>query len=199
MFICQFNVIQQPSNVASIGETLGGWFRGLGHAIGSLFTASVDAETGAFTAFFAIKDDITAMIARIDGFKRFTFDPKWKTRVINVPRAVEGFQDLYDIIFHSLRDKFDELRQAVETVVATIEQHPPPGDEGPSGIANVQARLTTIKLAIVNFQAAFHLALDLEQTLLDIKQRIETLDDLFLPQGNTKKTVDEHYRKRQRS
>jgi hypothetical protein len=33
----------------------------------------------------------------------------------------------------------------------------------------------------------------------DVKRRVETLDDLFLQQGNTKKSVDRHYRKRQRS
>jgi len=183
----------------SVGSTLGGWLRSLGHGIGSLFQASVDAETGAFTAFFAIKDDVTTFVETLRNLKRFDFDPKFKTRVINVPRAYDGINDLFDIIFHGLRDKFDELRHAVETVIATIEQHPPPGDEGPSGIANVQERLTTIKLAIVNFQQAFHNAVQLEQMLVDIKQRLETLDDLFLPQGSTKKTVDKHYRQRQRS
>ena len=175
------------------------WLRSLGHGIASLFRSGVDFETGAFSAFFSIKDDVTAFVANLRGFQHFEFDPKFKTRVINVPRAYEAINDLFDIILHGLRDKFQDLAQAVETVVNTIEQHNPPGEEGPSGIANVQERMTTIKLAIVDFQKAFHIALDIEQTLLDVKQRVETLEDLFLPQGSTKKTVDAHYRKRQRS
>jgi hypothetical protein len=43
-----------------------------------------------------------------------------------------------------------------------------------------------------------HDVLTITQMLQDLQQRLETLDDLFLPKGNPKKTVDEHYRKRQR-
>jgi hypothetical protein len=171
------------------------WLKGIGAAIARLFTASVDAETGIFTAFFSIKDDVNAFVANLQSFGRFEFDPKWKTRVINVPRAIEGIQELFDILIHGLRDKFTELARTVETLANTLEGTGRQ-DDGPSGIANVQERLTTIKLACVHFQEAFHQALEIETMLLDIKNRVETLDDLFLPQSSSKTSVDVHYRKR---
>jgi len=165
-------------------------------SLGHLFTASVNFETGIFDAFFSIKDDVHAFIANLSQFERFDFDPKWKTRVISLPQAWDSIFELVDIITHGFKDKFIELERSVETLLNTIQQSPRAPDEGPSGIANVQERLTALKLAVVDFQQAFHTALQIEQMALDVKQRLERLDDLFLPQGSSKTVVDVKYRKR---
>jgi hypothetical protein len=173
------------------------WLKSIGSAIKRLFFAAADAETGVFTAFFSIKDDVNAFVQNLSKFKAPKFDPKWKTRVINVPRAYDGITELLDIIIHGFRDKFQELTHSIETVVNVLEQSAKgQQDDGPSGIANVQEKLTTLKLAVTDFQKAFHTALEIETMLLDVKNRIETLDDLFLPQSSSKTTVDVHYRKR---
>jgi hypothetical protein len=173
------------------------WLKSIGSAIKNLFFAAADAETGVFTAFFSIKDDVTAFVRNLERFKTPKFDPKWKTRVINVPRAYEGITELIDIILHGFRDKFRELIHSIETVVNVLEQSAKGAqDDGPSGIANVQEKLATLKLAVVDFQKAFHTALEIETMLLDVKERLETLEDLFLPQGSSKTTVDVRYRKR---
>ncbi len=174
------------------------WLRSLGHAISNLFTSAVDFETGIYTAFFSMEDDTKAFIAQLSGFKHFEFDPKWKTRVINVPRAYAGINELFDILMHGLLDKFKALGESVTTLVNVIKSdsgRPVPDDGGP-GVAAVQEKMATIKLAVTDLQTAFHLALDIEQTLLDLKQRAESLDDLFLPAGRTKTAVTVHYRKR---
>jgi hypothetical protein len=172
------------------------WFRKIGAALSSLFGSAVNAETGVIDAYFTIRDDIEAFVKNLTAFKKFEFDPQWKTRVISLPRAWDGIWELFDIIFHGLRDKFEELQIATETVLNVLKQAQRPPDDGPSGIANVQEKLTTFKLAVVDFQKAFHTALEIEQTLIDIKNRLETLDDLFLPQGSSKVAGDYHYRKR---
>ena len=180
-------------------SSIGDWFRGLGSGIASLFTHAVDTETGLFDAYFAISDDVKAAVATLESFKHFTFDPKWKNRVINVPRAVEGINDVVDIVVHGFKDKFTELKDVVEEIVNLVGESRGPPEEGAGGLANVQSKLATIKLVTVKLKVAMHDVLQLEQMLADMKQRVETLEDLFLPQGNPKLTVDEHYRKRQRS
>jgi hypothetical protein len=166
-------------------------------ALGGLFTSAVDAETGIFDAFFKMQDDVHAFVANLKQFERFDFDPQWKTRVISLPAAWDSIFDLVDIIFHGFRDKFTELEHSLRVLGNVLKQSGTrQPEEGPSGIANVQEKLTTIKLAVVEFEQAFHAALELEEMALNVKNRLETLDDLFLPQGSSKTTVDIKYRKR---
>lgn len=173
------------------------WLRNLGHAISGLFTSAVDFETGIFDAYFSIKDDMIAFVATLQGFKKFEFKPEWKTRVINVPRAWDGINELFDIVVHQLRDRGIELRDVVSEIVTIVEeQRSPVPDDGAGGIANVQTKMATIKLVMVKLKDAMHKFLEIEQMLADVKSRVETMDDLFLPQGSTKKTVDIRYRKR---
>lgn len=183
----------------SLISGIGDWLRRLGRALSHLFVQAVDTETGVFDAYFSMSDDIHAFVANLRGFRRFEFDPKFKTRVINVPRAYDAINDLLDIIIHGLRDKFTELGDRVTTIKNTLEPSHAPPEEGAGAVANVQAQLATFKLACVHLKEAFHDALEIEQMLLDVKQRLETLDDLFLPQGNPKQIVDKHYRARIRS
>ncbi len=174
------------------------WLKNLGHSISSLFIKAVDVETGIFDAYFSIKDDIEAALATLRDFQRFEMKPLWKSRVISVPRVVENVQEITDIIVHGFRDKFQELHGAVHEIVNLVgEQRGPPPDDGAGGIADVQSKMATIKLATIRLKESMHVLLNMVQMLDDLKQRFESLSDLFLPQGSTKKTVDEHYRKRQ--
>jgi hypothetical protein len=166
------------------------------NALGGMFTQAVDTETGIFDAYFSMKDDFEAAVRTLEDFKHFDFAPQWKTKVISVPRAIEGINDLFDIVVHQLKDKFTEVRDVVREIVNIVGEQRGPPEEGAGGIANVQAKLATIKLITVRLKTAMHGLLQLEQMLSDVKSRVETLDDLFLPQGSTKKTVDIRYRKR---
>lgn len=181
----------------SLLANLGNWFRQIGGALKNLFVSAVDTETGIFDAYFSMKDDVDAFVSNLHGFQHFEIDPKWASRVITVPRAIDGINELFDIVFHQLHDKFQQFAHELQTVVNVIEQQgKQPPEEGAGGIANVQANLATFKLAATNLKDAFHTALAIEQMLLDVKQRLESFDDLFLPQGSSKTTGDFHYRKR---
>lgn len=167
------------------------------HAIGGLFTTAVNAETGLFDAFFKMQDDVAAFRSAILQLGKFDFNPKWRSRVISLPRAWDGIQDLFEILRHGFTGKFQELFHAIETVKNVIEQSAQrQPDEGPSGLANVQEKLTVFKLAVTDFEVAFHAALDISQMALDVKNRLESLDDIFLPSGSAKTVVDVKYRKR---
>ena len=160
-----------------------------------------DNSTKVISTYEAIVTDTENLIQTLRDLKHFDFDPKWNTRVISVPRAMDSVNELLDIVLHGIRDRFQELHVSVSVLVASlkgrapIEGHlPDPGGT----MARVVEYVGDLDVAWKAFGHAYHDAVDFISLIDDIKQRIETLDDLFLPQNSTKKTVDEHYRKRQR-
>lgn len=142
--------------------------------------------------------DTRNLVLFLRDIPHFEFNPAWKTRVINVPRAQEGINDLLFIIINGFRDKFGEIHSAFQELVAALEgkgpgqQWPDPGN----AMGKVVAYVGDLDVAWRAFGRAYHAATDLAGLVDDLKRRIETLDDLFLPQGSTKKTVDIKYRKR---
>jgi hypothetical protein len=178
-----------------------------------LFQAIVDAvlRTSANAAENAVKQidvwsqletDTLNLVNAIRDLKKFDFDPKWNSRVINVPRAVDGIQEIFDILVHGLRDKFSELYQAVLTLKAALQAQ----NFGHFGDPTPQGRLTKIvdiigslEVALRSFATAYHDVTDLTVLIDDVKKRIETLDDLFLPQNNRRQWITVHERARIRS
>src|SRR6478736_47735 len=160
-----------------------------------------DSSTKIIGTYEQIVADTLNLRDALRDLQRFQFDPMWKTRVTNVPRAIDGMNDLLFIVLHGFRDKFTLIHNAFAELVAAMEgkgpgQHfPDPGN----AMGKVVAYVGDLDVAWKAFGRAYHQVTDLVTMLDDVKHRIETLDDLFLPQGSTKKTVDEHYRKRIRS
>jgi hypothetical protein len=178
--------------------SIGSWFRSLGSSIASLFVSTEEKFVGVIDVFFKVEDDLKAAVQTFKDLEKFDFDPKWRTRVINVPRAIEAIQQTFDIIRFGLRDKFDELRSTVETLINTLkgDQGRSVSDEGPSAVANVASKVASISIALTQFQEAFHTAVQFEQMIDDIKQKIESLDDLFLPQDKPRKYITKKRRAR---
>ena len=149
----------------------------------------------------SIGSDVERFLASIKDLKKFDFDPKWHTRVVLVPQAIEGMQDLFDIIIHGFRDKFEDLHQALlELNDALHHKHTLRTSAG--GAALVGAMVEEVgntSTALRAFRLAFKDAVDIVAMLDDVKKRVETLDDLFLPQTNPRKYVTEKLRKRIRS
>lgn len=175
------------------------WLKRLWNALvdAVLRTSSHAAETVEkhFDLYTALEADTLNLMNAVRDLERFTFDPKWNTRVINVPRAMEGMQEIFDIVLHGFRDKFANLHQSLITLKAAL--HKPHWDPNP------QSRLTAIvdiigqlEVGLRAFEESYKQLTDIVQTVDDVKKRIETLDDLFLPQGRRKETGDFHYRKR---
>jgi hypothetical protein len=160
---------------------------------------AAEVATQQVDVFSQLEADTLNLINSVRNLEHFTFDPKWKTRVINVPRAIEGIQDVFDILIHGFRDKFAELHQAILTLRAALGN----ANIGHFGSPEPQARLTKVVdwlgalyTALQAFERAYRDATEIVGMVEDVKRRIETLDDLFLPQGSTKTLVDISYRKR---
>jgi len=178
---------------------IGDLFKKLFGAVNDLIDSTAVSITGIEDSFNEMKDDLQSAIDAVKDFEHFDFDPKWKTRVISLPSAWEGIQDLLDIILHGLSDKFAQLRQSCETLVSTIKMDIAPartGDEGPSKLGDIGSKLASFAIAVEQFRNAFKEAVDLVQMLDDIKKRMETLDDVFLPQAKKRKWLTERTYKR---
>lgn len=182
------------------------FFSNLWHALvdAVLRTSAHAAESAVqqVDVFSKLEADTLNLINSINDLKHFRFDPKWKTRVISAPRAVDGIQEIFDLVVHGIRDKFSELHQSLITLRAALEGHSIGhfgGSVEPAGrLTKVVDWIGAVYVGLQAFEAAYKSATDLVNIIDDVKQRIETLDDLFLPQGNPKTTVDISYRKRER-
>jgi hypothetical protein len=170
------------SGMGSILETLDGAFLGLGDFLNKVVSAYMNAKN------------------ELLDLKTFDFNPKFKTRVISIPRAEEGINELWATIRLDLLGKYQEIRAALDDVKDVfhaeelVNANDPQG--APNALAKSAAALHHLKTFLASLGDLIVKVADLIAIIDDIKRRIETLDDLFLPQGSTKKTVDISYRKR---
>jgi hypothetical protein len=141
-----------------------------------------------------MKENITEEIQKL---KDFEFDVRWKTRVINVPIAIEQIKDLIDEIFHQLRDRIQTTVQSFEDVVESIKilrkQPPVVGAGEPTGFARTINKAETaagyIRFGFQETRAAFDAAKDVTELFVDITERVRTAEDVFLSQKNKRQRV----------
>ncbi len=170
-------------------------------AVFKLGESADDNSLKILSTYDGIVSDTLNLITALKDLRHFDFDPKWSSRVINVPRAMDAVNELLDILLHGIHDRFQELHVAVTALVLSLKGRPPIQGHlpDPGGtLSKVVDYVGDLDVAWKAFGRAYHDATDFVVLLDDIKRRIETLDDFFLPQGNPKKTVDSHYRQRQR-
>jgi len=133
--------------------------------------------------------------AAIDEFKAFTFDPKWKTRVILVPTAIDKTKELILSVVNSIHDDYFAL---ISNLKAALKSGQQLKDVQKGGTQAVIGGLTDVKNFVNEIDQGI-LALDnFVQAITAITKELETFDSIFLPQTNKRLTVDEHYAKRQR-
>jgi len=189
------------SNIQLMASGFWDWLKRLWHALvdAVLRTSAHAAESieQHVDVFSRIEADTRNLINAVRDLEKFDFDPKWNTRVILVPKAIEGIQDIFDLVIHGFRDKFEELYQAVLTLKAAL--HAPPKSPEPQGmLTNITIIFGQLDKALQTFEIAYKKLTDIVQMLDDVKHRIETLDDLFLQQGNSRRWETVHIRSRVR-
>jgi len=148
-----------------------------------------DFVTTMTTAFYQMGSDLRQ-------FSTFDFNPKFKTRVVSIPRAIDGGNDLYHTIKDDLLHKLEDVVQTVEGLRRDITNGGSLHEPGENALQSASNFLADIHAFLLRMGDAVTKIVEVATILADIKQRIETLDDLFLPQGKPKITVDKHYRSR---
>ena len=144
----------------------------------------------------AIEESFTEAKTDLKEFTRFDLAPKFKTRVINVPKAVDQFwltfDDLKRIFVNGVTDIENLVKDLEQTLKAGGSLHEP----GEPGLAAAVNTLQDVHAFMLRLADAIRTVISLSAALRRIKHELESLDALFLQQGNPKSTVDDHYRKR---
>jgi len=163
-----------------------------------------------------LKSTLESMFGKIDNIiqgveheireiEHFQFNPHWNTRVISVPRAIEQTQQLIQVP-RQIADSIKDIVSLVKDKLNTPEELEP--DEMESDLEHIAGKLgkgcekilgwiTLIVDAVLTVDQALDDLNTIVDGLRQIREEIEHLDSLFLPQSSTKKTVDITYRKRQ--
>lgn len=163
-----------------------------------------------FTHYDQVADDaediaatVRAIIANIkaerDRVEAFRIDPRWKTRVISVPRAVENLQELRGAVLDGLHDKLQVIYAPVHEFALifkteTLEQGDP--QQAVSALSKAEVKLGHVVTLIHQVREALHQIEDFVALFTQLRENVEGLDALFLPQGSSKTVVDIKYRKR---
>lgn len=186
--------------IKDFGKNLWGELQSVLKAIGSFFT-------NFFSAAERIGNSIDALCAKTDAlvksvetsiqdFHDFKFDPKWKTRVINVPIAIDQVRDFVTKIPKDMIDKFKTLAVDLRGLKAGL--HDVAGQvsgEGGGGTGLIKV-IGWMSLLDQTFGRVDQFVDELQVIVTDIDElvkQIESLDTLFLQQGNArirlKKTI----------
>jgi hypothetical protein len=201
------------NHVANIlgGFTVGQFIKQFGQNLWAELQTTLSAIGNFFTNYFSaaerIGNSIESLCTRVDALvlntqkaiqeiKDFKFDPKWKTRVINVPIAIDQVRNFISKVPQELADKFKAL--AVDMRGLKDGLHAVAGQvsgEGGGGAGLIKV-ISWMSLLDQSFQRLQEFVDDLStvvQDLRDITFEIEKLDTLFLQQGNPrvrlKKTI----------
>lgn len=160
-------------------------------------------QTDALTAdsFLEIKGQFEALIANVleiqKRFRAFKFDPHWKTRVINAPKVVGRLKQLLTHLTTGVRADFDKLiqpfRDFESELVAARElakEFDPAESRLLRGYQEIQQFINSLNQLVKDILVALEAIGDLEDLATQLLNDVETLDDLFLQQGNTRKVTE---------
>jgi len=130
------------------------------------------------------------------------FDPKWKSRVISVPRAMENINELLQIpidIVNNCKDIVQICKQKLEPEEFDPEELKFLPEEFGRFLGKILGWAGLVVDAFVAWNQALVDARHIVEDLRALRTNIEGLDALFLPQGNPKIVTQITYRKRQQA
>jgi len=181
-----------------LGASLGGIFGVLQNLWGKIVQVK-DRTLSIFTDLQSLLDDVFAII---DDIKNFSINPKWNSRVISAPRAVEKIQELYDVpirIVNDVRDLVKLLKEKIEPAEVNTEDVEAL-DGLPGKLLKAGEKLLGFATLVLDSLVAITSAIaDLKDITTALRQTLEDLqglDALFLPQNSSRKKVDITYSKR---
>ena len=153
----------------------------------------------------AIAADIRRLGASIkvetDRVKAFKIDVRWRSRVINVPIAVDNFKQLLSELTTGLREKLQTIERPFLDFKETVKLlAAPPSDPGVSKLASsfseVENFIAALNVLVGDLATAIQDSLSLTALFDRVLQDIQHLDDLFLSQKSTRTKTTATYYKR---
>jgi hypothetical protein len=191
--------------IKKLFKTIGHLLAGIWSFLGNFFTGVATITKNTVDIEDAVIELGRNLKVQLDRLEHFKFEPRWKSRVINVPVAIDQIRAFIHLITDDWRDRIDTIRKPISGLQAVIEglHHGGVSGGGDQEALSGLSKAELISSAIVTFTddlaGAFNEINEFEDIFRQVIDQIEGLDALFLQQGNPKRIVDEHYAKRQRS
>ena len=188
--------------VKDFGKNLWDELKSVLSAVTSFLSSFFDVWSVTTDDFAQIHSDFTELEqnvqAEIEKIKNFSLEPHLRTRVINVPKAIEAVHDFIDLIRDDLFGKLKDVVEPIHELVLiwqTEKAQLSDTMDKPSGMARAASFLHSVETAVSQVRRAMDDAKDITQLALDITDKLNGLDLLFLQQGNprvrVKKTVSQ--------
>jgi len=183
-------------------KTIGHLLVGIWHFLGQFFSGIDTIAKNAGDIETAVIELHKNLDVQVDRLKNFKFDPHWKSRVINVPIAIEQIRSFIDLVTQDWRDRIDTIRKPISGFQAVLEgfKH---GNAVGGGDQEALSSLSKAEItaeAIVTFSQdlsdAFNEINEFEDLFRQVIDQIEGLDALFLQQGNSRVWETSHLRRR---
>jgi signal transduction histidine kinase len=152
------------------------------------------------TLVSSVQDEVHQII-------NFQFNPQWRTRVISAPVAIDKIQEFFQAfpdILDQIKSLASEIRQKINVPETTFNADELEGLESfrrlPAKLVQIGEKLVAWAGLILDALNTISDAVDQLQRIVNdvrtIRESIENLDAIFLPQNKPKKLVDVKYRKR---
>jgi hypothetical protein len=193
------------SFIGDIGSGLRNFFNSLLGATGRFFDSLFQSEIHIVDNLQHIVDKFNDTKLSIERETKliadFKFDPKWKSRVINVPIAIKQIQMLVSHVAETFKGKLETLKAPIHdlALIFKAEAAPASDQEKPSAIARAGVKVDEIATMIDQLAKAMDVVADFAHFAEDITKELKTLDHLFLQQKNKQKKVTLTIRQRQGS
>lgn len=192
------------SFIGNVGTGIRDLFNSIFGAVGRFFDSLFQSEIHIVDNLQHIVDKFNetklAIEREVKLVRDFKFDPKWKSRVINVPVAINQIQMLVSHVADTFKGKLETLKAPIHdlALIFKAESAPASDQEKPSAISRAAVKVDEISTMIEQLAKAMDVVSDFAHFAEDITQQLESLDALFLSQGRTQKKQTLTIRKRQR-
>jgi len=182
------------------------WNKLVPNSVKTLVSKIIDGVQHISTIFTRLDQLFNSVRSEISAWKNFREDIKFKSRVINVPKAYEGIVDF----IQQLKDSANAVRDLVSKFKEKIGQENPVEEaeaveadleEGGAEsllkqfpkLAKGLERLAGVVTLVVDALSTISDALDDLQQIVDeitrIREEIESAESIFLQQGNSRRSV----------
>jgi phage-related protein len=165
-------------------------------AVASFLSSFFDVWSVTTDDFAQIHSDFTELEqnvkAEIEKIKNFSFEPHLKTRVINVPKMIDAVHDLIELIRDDLFGKMKDVVEPIHELVLIWQTEKAALSDTldkPSGMVRAASFLHSVETAISQVRRAMDDAKDITELALEITDKLNGLDVLFLQQGNPRQRV----------
>ena len=165
--------------LAAIGNFVVSFFNDYGEIVGDIDRIKGSLEH----TEQSIKDGI-------DKIKNFEFDVHWKTRVINIPIAIDHFRKTYDLIFSDFKERMHTIYEPIHDFVLIVEgEKTDVGDpNAPNALVRTSVKMHHVVVLISQLADALKEIEDYAEGFDRLITDIETLEDAFLQQSNPRKS-----------